>query len=338
MNSNSVTVMPKHRAEVSAPNKPHRRAERTSIVLTAVVLGIALIGGTAAKLNLPITPATASVQSQKLFYPAVSKFDTKDAEAHADISTADANITKAKALLASSNGRTIDQSARTTLSDDITTAEKQTATAKATVAKWDATRHDVTRAGADTTKGLTHSAETLSITGSVSLSVDLSKDEAAVTNAVSAWQAQQAAIAAAKAKAAAEAQAAERARTVSAPRSASRGSGPYAANVWTASGFQSSIDDCRGVVDVTSNYGLRAVAEEWGCGGAGLYYAAAAPGSVIILTGIDAGTYRSSGVVSRLNANTGNADEIARGYDLIYQTCLNGNASTEVFIGLTKIG
>jgi hypothetical protein len=62
------------------------------------------------------------------------------------------------------------------------------------------------------------------------------------------------------------------------------------------------------------------------------------PGSVVILTGFDAGTYRSSGVVSRLNVNTDNANEIARGYDLIYQTCLNGNASTEVFVGLTKVG
>jgi hypothetical protein len=105
-------------------------------------------------------------------------------------------------------------------------------------------------------------------------------------------------------------------------------------NVWTA-GFQAQINACRGGVDVTAHYGTATVAEHWGCGGSSLPTSA---GAIIHLTGLDAGTYRVTGVVAVLNAYTAHTNQIPRGYQLLLQTCRDNDSHTTEFIGLQRVG
>jgi hypothetical protein len=171
----------------------------------------------------------------------------------------------------------------------------------------------------------------------------------AVTDAVTAWTAEQARIAAAKAAAAAaaaaQAAAASRAASVSVHYSAParRSSGTvevasssgavFTLNAWT-SGWQAQIDACRGAVDITAHYGVRTLAEHSECGGSAV---PKSPGAVIRVTGVDAGLYRVDGVVANLNGNTATSNDLPRGYDLLFQTCVNGYSNMS-FTGLTRIG
>ncbi|HEX4443135.1 MAG TPA: hypothetical protein VHZ81_06160 [Galbitalea sp.] len=104
-------------------------------------------------------------------------------------------------------------------------------------------------------------------------------------------------------------------------------------DVWTA-GFQAQINECHGGVDVTAHYGERTVAEHWQCGGSAL---PTASGTLINITGLDAGTYRVVGVVATLNAYTARTSQIPRGYDLLLQTCLNDDSHHTEFIALTRV-
>lgn len=172
----------------------------------------------------------------------------------------------------------------------------------------------------------------------------------AVTDAVTAWHAEQARVAAVKAARAAAAKAAQAARAA-----AARSAGVYAAPVagsgragvapapthtarfnkyvWT-SGWQAQIDACRGSVDITGHYGVAVIAEHWSCGGSSFPRA----GTVITLSGVRSGTYRVGSVVAVLNANTQGTSNIPRGYGLLYQTCINGSNATMSFTVLTRIG
>lgn len=108
---------------------------------------------------------------------------------------------------------------------------------------------------------------------------------------------------------------------------------PYTVNVWT-SGGQDEIDDCKGAVDLTKLYGVPTIAEHDRCGGDDFPKTA---GSIIRLTGKDAGTYRVEGVVAHLNGKKNTSADIPRGYDLIFQTCDTGFANMS-FTALTKLG
>jgi hypothetical protein len=103
--------------------------------------------------------------------------------------------------------------------------------------------------------------------------------------------------------------------------------------VWTA-GFQTQINECRGAVDVTAHYGVRTVAEHWNCGGSALPTRA---GTIVAITGLDAGTYRVVGVVATLDAYTAHTNQIPRGYSLLLQTCLNNDSHSTEFIALTRL-
>lgn len=127
-----------------------------------------------------------------------------------------------------------------------------------------------------------------------------------VTDAVAAWQAEQDRILAAR----------------------------YTNNVWTA-GWIPELDACQGSVDLSANYGLPAIAEHWSCGGKDFPDDA---GTIITLTGVRAGTYRVEGIVAMLNQNTATTADLPTGYDLIYQTCQDGQSSTMSMTALTKIG
>jgi hypothetical protein len=160
--------------------------------------------------------------------------------------------------------------------------------------------------------------------------------DAAPERAALAAQAQQEAAANAAAAAAAARVAAARAAAANAARAAASSSSAASStlNVWTA-GFQTEINDCRGGVDVTAHYGTPTVAEHWSCGGSSFPTAA---GTVVTITGLDAGTYRVTGVVAVLDASTAHTNDIPRGYSLLFQTCENGDSHSTEFVGLQQVG
>lgn len=102
-----------------------------------------------------------------------------------------------------------------------------------------------------------------------------------------------------------------------------------------AAGWLPELDQCQGSVDVTAHYGVPTIAEHWSCGGKDF---PDDPGTVIVLTGERAGVYRVEGIVAMLNQRTATSADIPRGYDLIYQTCQNGQSATMSMTALTRIG
>ncbi|MCI4659601.1 hypothetical protein [Cryobacterium zhongshanensis] len=173
---------------------------------------------------------------------------------------------------------------------------------------------------------------------------DLAAAGERVNAAVAAWQVEQdrlAAVAAAEAaeaarvaaeKAVAATAAAQDSSSVPAAKASGSDAG-YHKNVWT-SGFQSEIDRCNGAVDVSAHYGPRTIAEHWSCGGRSF---PTSVGAVITITGQDAGVYRVVGVVAVLNVDVNGTGDVPSGYDLLYQTCINGSSARMSFTGLTRI-
>lgn len=107
----------------------------------------------------------------------------------------------------------------------------------------------------------------------------------------------------------------------------------YTEYVWT-SGWQAQIDACQGAVDLTAHYGVRTIAEHDDCGGSSF---PTAPGTIVRITGVDAGVYRVVGVAAYLNGHTATTADLPRGYDLLFQTCVNGYSSMS-FTALTRVG
>jgi hypothetical protein len=96
-------------------------------------------------------------------------------------------------------------------------------------------------------------------------------------------------------------------------------SGRYTNNTH-AIGWYPELDEC--------------VAEHWSCGGRKFPDDA---GTIITLTGVHAGSYRVEGIAKMLNANRDSTEDLPQGFDLLYQTCQNGQSSTMSFTGLTRI-
>ncbi len=108
----------------------------------------------------------------------------------------------------------------------------------------------------------------------------------------------------------------------------------YSNNV-QATGWYAELDQCSGSVDISAHYdNVPTIAEHWSCGGK-LFPDDA--GTIITLTGVHEGTYRVEGIVAMLNSRRNTAADLPRGYDLLYQTCQNGQSSTMSFTALTKI-
>ena len=141
------------------------------------------------------------------------------------------------------------------------------------------------------------------------------------------------AAAAAQAAAVAAAQVAAQATARAAADAATRAAQGFVQRVWT-SGFQNEINQCRGAVDVTAVYQVRVIAEHSSCGGGRF---PTAPGAIVTITGLDSGRYRVIGVVARLNGEVNHAEDIPRGYDLIFQTCVGGFTDMR-FTALERIG
>lgn len=107
----------------------------------------------------------------------------------------------------------------------------------------------------------------------------------------------------------------------------------YTNHVWTA-GWVAELDACRGSVDLSAQYGIGAIAEHWSCGGKDF---PDDPGTIITLSGVHAGTYRVEGIVKMLDQRTATTSDLPRGYDLVYQTCQNGQPSTMSITALTRL-
>jgi hypothetical protein len=151
--------------------------------------------------------------------------------------------------------------------------------------------------------------------------------------AAAAAAAQAAAVAAAQAAATAAVEAAAAAAVKAASAAAARTAAGYVQRVWT-NGFQQEINRCRGAVDVTAVYQVRVIAEHSNCGGARF---PTSPGAIVTITGLDAGRYRVVGIIARLNGLVDHAEDIPRGYDLLYQTCASGFTDM-TFTALQRIG
>lgn len=109
----------------------------------------------------------------------------------------------------------------------------------------------------------------------------------------------------------------------------------YVNHVWAA-GWYPELDACKGSVDLTARYDdVPTIAEHWSCGGKDF---PDEPGTVIRLKGLHEGLYRVEGIVKMLNQNTATSNDLPRGYDLLYQTCQNGQSSTMSITALTKVG
>ena len=158
-------------------------------------------------------------------------------------------------------------------------------------------------------------------------------EELAVIRAAAAEAARIAAIEAARGASAAKSTYSNSNQGSSPQTNTSSGAG-YIKNVW-ASGFQSELNACRGGVSLTANYGPTTVGEHWSCGGKNF---PTSPGSIVTFTGVYSGVYQIIGVVAVLSESVNDTGDIPRGYDMLYQTCRNGNTSTMTFTALTKIG
>ena len=102
-----------------------------------------------------------------------------------------------------------------------------------------------------------------------------------------------------------------------------------------AAGWYPELDACLGSVDLTASYGVATIAEHWSCGGRDF---PEEPGTLITLTGLRAGTYRVEGIVAMLNQATATTTDLPRGFDLLYQTCQNGQSWSMSMTALTKVG
>ncbi|WP_104138125.1 MULTISPECIES: hypothetical protein [unclassified Cryobacterium] len=177
------------------------------------------------------------------------------------------------------------------------------------------------------------------------LQLSLTAWERVVAEAVAAWHVEQARLAAeeaaqVEARAEASRMAAEQAARSAAAQGPGVGRSADAATsvsfsklVWTA-GWQSEIDACQGAVDIGAHYGVPVIAEHWSCGGSRF----PREGSTITLTGAAGGIYRVGSVAAVLNVAADTADDVPRGFDLLYQTCINGSSATMSFTELTRIG
>jgi hypothetical protein len=193
-----------------------------------------------------------------------------------------------------------------------------------------------------------------------------------VTDAVAAWQVEQdrlaaeaAARAAAAAAAAAEAAAAQAAAEArnranaaavaspsrsgqanpgSAPAAPAGGGGAPAASaapapvvhneyVWTT-GFQAELDACKGSVNMAPSFGTGVIGEHWSCGGSSF---PKAEGATVVLSGVLSGTFRVGPVVAVLNKHVDRIEDVPQGYELLYQTCINGDNTRMSFTQLIRV-
>ena len=276
------------------------------MIVAAVALVLLLL------IALVVRAVSLSV-AQGEYDAAAAAFRSAQAAAVRTVTDGESALDDAIATLAASEGKAAEQP-RLALAGAIDTA---TTSLSAAARELTAAESTAASAAASTTlfemgAGVRDNARTLSAfdfgaaTGVDGVAEDLAAPVAAVTAAMAEWQAEQDRILRER----------------------------YSNNVH-ATGWTPELDECIGSVDVTAHYqDVPTIAEHWSCGGKDFPDDA---GTVITLTGVHAGTYRVDGIVVMLNADRDSTADIPRGYDLLYQTCQNGQSATMSFTALTKI-
>ena len=327
------------------------RAAATIVVVGLVIGGVFIADGL----------RMSALDDAKSHY-ATSLRATEKATAAASTAVDDAerSIAAAQTTLDGSAGRVVGESERTALAAGIADATSKVAAAERELTVTRRSVSDLLPAPTPFGETFEVSAKKLRkirFTASQPMTAgaaSLGTSAESVTAAVAAWQAEQdrlAAVAAEEARVAAEHAAAEAAaaaksaaqeagaRGGSSSRITAHGSATaegtgYSKNVWT-SGFQDEIDQCNGAVDVTARYGPTTIAEHWSCGGRSF---PTSVGATVTITGQRAGVYRVEGIVATLDVSEDSAADVPYGYDLLYQTCINGSSANMSFTALTRIG
>lgn len=259
------------------------------------------------------------------YHVALDQLTSRRGEAQHRITVAEDALATAQKTLDASNGKTLDESTRTALADTIRQDTQLIGVAKAEQ-KLISTgaAHRQPRPGFWGPQFLpaterTNAVTFVSASHLLPIPVALTAAVGHVNDAVAAYNAEQARLAAIKAAEEAAARAAAE---------------PYVEHVWTT-GWMAQIDACNGAVDVTAHVeNVPLIAEHNYCGGRSFPLDR---GKLIKITGVDAGLYRSEGVVAHLNGYVDDASDLPRGYDLLYQTCVTGY-SNMLYVGLTRVG
>ena len=261
-----------------------------------------------------IVRAVSLAAAHAEFDAAAARFQTDQAAAVQLVTAGETALDDAVSTLAASEGKVLTEEPRLALADAI-----EAATTRLTPAAQELTAAQVTAESSTASTalfelgaGVRENARTLSAfdfgssSGVEGVAADLAAPVAAVTAAMAEWQTEQ-----------------------------DRILRDRYTNTVHATGWTPELDQCIGSVDVTAHYqNVPTIAEHWSCGGKDFPDDA---GTVITLTGVHAGTYRVDGIVAMLNSSRNSTADLPRGYDLLYQTCQNGQSATMSFTALTKI-
>jgi hypothetical protein len=282
------------------------RSRRLFVVLAIAIVVLLAIG--------VFTLQALRSAAQNQFDAAYNSFLSKQSTVSAIVSDAETAVAAAKATLADSDGKVMAEDSRVQLAAAIDTAQQRIAATDGELVGIEsgadaATAQDV--GFFDLGTGYREGAATLASYSADSaeplrtVTEELAGPVQAVVDAVAEWQAEQDRIIAAR----------------------------YNNHVH-AVGWIAELDECQGSVDLSAQYGTAAIAEHWSCGGKNF---PDEPGQIITLSGERTGTYRVEGIIKMLNQHTATTADIPHGYDLLYQTCQNGQSTTMSLTALTRI-
>ncbi|HEV7950966.1 MAG TPA: hypothetical protein VGP24_14470 [Glaciihabitans sp.] len=285
------------------------QSRRRTRIFVAVSLAVVLltVGGTVAFHSMQ-----ASAQTE--FDAQYSDFLERQTAASGYVDSAEAVVATAQITLDDSAGKVFSEDPRAALAETIADATReidkvteQISEASAAAESFSTSESSPLTPGSALREGAVVLAEFSTDTAEslVAVETDLNTAIAAVVTETSAWQVEQDRIIASR----------------------------YTNHVHAA-GWIAELDQCIGSVDLSARYGVDAIAEHWSCGGREFPDTA---GEIITLTGVREGTYRVEGIVKTVNQRTATFADVPRGYDLVYQTCQNGQSSTMSFTALTKL-
>lgn len=332
-----------------------------------LVSGAALITATlltAGCVQIQAAAAAEILAATTAYDSATTLFHTEQAATETELREAREVVRSAHNTLDTSSGKVLDQVARDTLADALLEATSQVDAATTKLSIETAWFTAFTAGPRTTSEQFDTATRAIKKRHFDTIVIDVTADQQAVTAAVLLWQAEtQRTEAAADQEAAAKRATADqntaqqaptaRATTPDAlpqPRPApipglssqpARPSTPPPTpaapqtswDVWTTGG-QTEVDACKGPVDMTTTYGVPVIGEHWFCGGSDF---PTTEGTIITLTGTQAGKWRIGRVAATLNKQTQNTGDIPRGNELMYQTCRNGSNTTMTFTLLTRI-
>jgi len=284
---------------------------RQLVLHAAVVVAVVVLTPVAEVSAEPASGARASLAPTASLPPLVERLDELDATAHS-----------ARAALVASDGHVLEETTRTALASELERADAALLESRAVL---------VWPPGSQPSGALDEVA--VAVSGQVHA---LGERVAAVTDAVAAWEAEQARIAAEQEAARAAAAAAARTRVAAGGGRAPVSGVAHVEGIWT-SGGQAEIDACRGSVNVPGIAGYLGAsfyaAEHWSCGGSA--WGRIGAGAMVQFPGY--GTYRVAEVVSGLVYGS-EASVVPGGYAGYYQTCIGGSGSNMAVWLLERVG